>query len=199
MSETEKRMAGDYEIVNSIHIGNKEVVLGIHKDHNCDGRYYCGYCDTNEILELYVDGAVSNNYPAIVKLFGERIVDEAKEVIKQIELEKEIVGDDKELTKSDCTPITYEDNIVDKVVVIDGNILRPEYQRASHQLAYVTGGNGAYANARGRKVFTKSLLNGQENTFYRQDIMGIVDVEKLPKWAKDGYENIIKPKDRGER
>ena len=199
MSETEKRMAGDYEIVNAVHIGNKEVVLGIHKDHDCDQKYYCGYCDTNEILELYVDGAASNNYPAIVKLFGQRIVDEAKEIMRQIELEKEIVGVDNELTKSDCAPITYEENIIDKVVVIDGKILRPEYQRASHQLAYVTGGNGAYANARGRKVFTKSLLNGQENTFYRQDVLGIVDVDKLPKWAKEGYDKIMMPKDRGER
>ena len=199
MSETEKRMAGDYEIVNSVHIGTKEVVLGINKDPNCTAKYYCGYCDTNEILELYVDGAVSDSYPTIVQLFGERIANEAKSIMKQIELEKEIVGDDKELTKADCNPITYEDSIVNKVVVIDSKILRPEYQRSSHQLVYVTGGNGANANARGRKVFTKSLLNGQDNVFYRQDILGIVDVDMLPKWAKDGYENIIKPKDRGER
>ena len=105
----------------------------------------------------------------------------------------------RELTKEDCNPITYEDSIVNKVVVIDSKILRPEYQRSSHQLVYVTGGNGANSNARGRKVFTKSLLNGQDNVFYRQDILGIVDVDKLPKWAKDGYENIVKPKDRGER
>ena len=39
MSETEKRMAGDYEIVNSVHIGTKEVVLGINKDPNCTAKY----------------------------------------------------------------------------------------------------------------------------------------------------------------
>lgn len=198
MSETEKRMAGDYEIINSVHIGEKEVVLGVNKKLN-DGKYYCGYCDSNELLDLYVDGVSSNNYPKIVELFAVRVGDAARDIIRVMEKEKEFVGDDRELTTNDCEPISYEDNLNKKIIVIKGDVLRPEYQRASHQLLYVTGGNGAYPNARGRKIFATSLLDGKDSVFYRQDVLGIVDKDKLPKWAKDGYENIIKPKDRGER
>ena len=119
---------------------------------------------------------------------------------KAIEQERRIVGDDCRLSAEACTyTITSEENILNKVVIVDPKILRPEYQRSSHQLVYVTGGNGAYANARGRKVFTKNLLNGQDNTFYRQDILGVVDMEKLPNWAKDGYVRYVANRDRGER
>ena len=40
MSETEKRMAGDYEIVNSIHIGNKEVGEWINSNVFSPGMLY---------------------------------------------------------------------------------------------------------------------------------------------------------------
>ncbi len=198
MNENGKRMAGVYEIIDSVRIGNSEVVLGVNEELE-SGKYYCGYCDSNELLDLYINGATCDSYPAIVDLYGQRIKEEAEKVIESIKKDKEIVGDDRELKLQDCTPFSYEDNVVNKVVVIKGEILRPEFRRASHQLLYVTGGNGAYANARGRKVFTKSLVDGQSNVFYRQDILGIVDVEKLPKWAKTGYDKIIKEKDRGER
>ena len=200
MSENVKRMAGTYEIINSVHIGSKEIVLGVDKNNTENGKYYCGNCECCEILELFTDGVTSDSYPAIVQVFAERLSAEAKEIMNVINEERKIVGEDRQLSISDCTvPVSSEDNILNKVVVIDGDIMRPEYQRASHQLVYVTGGNGAYANARGRKVFTKSLLNGQENTFYRHDILGIVDVEKLPKWAKEGYEKFVNIKERGER
>ena len=200
MSENEKRMAGDYEIINSVRIGSKEIVLGINRNDAMPGKYYCGNCECNEILELFTDGVASDSYPAIVEAFAERIADEAREVKKIIEQERLIVGDDCRLSAEDCAyTITSEENILNKVVIVDPKILRPEYQRSSHQLVYVTGGNGAYANARGRKVFTKNLLNGQDNTFYRQDILGVVDTEKLPKWAKDGYERYVTNKERGGR
>lgn len=198
MSESEKRMAGSYEIINSVHIGNKEVVLGVNKNAQ-SGKYYCGYCETCEILELFTNGATSDSYPAIVNLFAERISEAAKDIMKVIEKEKEIVGDDKELTIKDCIALSYEDNLLNKVVVIKGDAMRPEYQRASHQLLLVTGGNGAHPNARGRKIFTKRLLDGQDNAFYRQDVLGVADVEKLPEWAKDGYNKAIKSRERGER
>ena len=200
MSENEKRMAGTYEIINSVHIGSKEIVLGVDKNNTENGKYYCGNCECCEILELFTDGVTSDSYPAIVQVFAERLSAEAKEIMNVINEERKIVGEDRQLSISDCTaPVSSKDNILNKVVIIDGDIMRPEYQRVSHQLVYVTGGNGAYANARGRKVFTKSLLNGQEGTFHRQDILGIVDIEKLPKWAKEGYDKIMMPKDRGER
>ena len=199
MSENEKRMAGDYEIINSVRIGSEEIVLGVNDKIQEGGKYYCGYCETNELLDLYVDGASSDSYPAIVKLFSQRINDSAVKIIEEIEKENAIVGDDKTLTVTDCTPVGYDESILNKVIVVNAEYLRPEYQRAPYQLLYVTGGNGANANARGTKVFTTNLLNGKGNVFRRHEVLGIVDVDKLPKWAKDGYEKYVKNKDRGER
>ena len=94
MSENEKRMAGDYEIINSVRIGSEEIVLGVNDKIQEGGKYYCGYCETNELLDLYVDGASSDSYPAIVKLFSQRINDSAVKIIEEIEKENAIVGDD---------------------------------------------------------------------------------------------------------
>lgn len=45
----EKRMAGDYEIIQSIHVGEREIVLG-ENPKDKDGQYYLvAYCDTNEL------------------------------------------------------------------------------------------------------------------------------------------------------
>lgn len=199
MNDNEKRMAGSYEITHSVQIGSKEIVIGVDKTSE-NGKYYCGNCERCEILELFTNGVTSNNYPKIMQIFAERISQAAKEILNIIEAECHIVGDDHELKIDDCSrPISAEDNIHQKIVIIDGNVLRPEFQRAPHQLVYVTGGNGSYPNARGRKVFTKNLLNGQEHVFYRNEILGIVDVDKLPRWAKEGYQRYIANVERGER
>ena len=47
----EKRMAGDYEIIHAIHIGDKEVVFGQSNKSAEAERYMCGYCNANEIFE----------------------------------------------------------------------------------------------------------------------------------------------------
>ena len=40
----EKRMAGDYEIIQSFHIGDQEVVLGENVNAPPEERYMCAYC-----------------------------------------------------------------------------------------------------------------------------------------------------------
>ena len=106
----------------------------------------------------------------------------------------------------DCTPVTWEDAIENKVVVIKGNILRPEFRHANHQLMLCTGGFGAQANARGRTCYCISLFDGRQTSYYRSDVLGVIEPEKLPEWAKEGLAkaNEIReqerkpPKERGE-
>ena len=116
-----------------------------------------------------------------------------------------MVGANGEITKAGCDPFTYEDNLTDKVVVIRGDVLRPEYQRATRQLMLCVGGFGAQPNSRGRTCYCISLYDQRETSFYRQDILGTVDPDNLPDWAKDGLGKAIeqneknkKPKERGE-
>lgn len=69
-----------------------------------------------------------------------------------------------------------------------------------------TGGFGAQANARGRTCYCISLFDGRQTSYYRSDVLGVIEPEKLPEWAKEGLAkaNEIReqerkpPKERGE-
>ena len=113
---------------------------------------------------------------------------------------------DDEITEKDCKPISADDAIEDKVIVIRGNVLRPEFRHASHQLMLCTGGFGAQKNARGRTCYCTSLYGGKQTSFYRGDVLGVIDKRTLPQWAKDGLQKAQEargreknpPKERGE-
>ena len=157
------------------------------------------------MFEKLTDGLVSDGYAEIMKVFAERVAEAAKEIIAEIDKEESVVGNNAEIKKDGCEPFTYEDNLTDKVVVIRGNVLRPEYQRATRQLMLCVGGFGAQPNSRGRTCYCISLYDQCETSFYRQDILGTVDPDNLPDWAKDGLGKAIeqneknkKPKERSE-
>ena len=74
----EKRMAGDYEIIQALHIGDREIVLGENPAGVGDERYMCAVCQKNELLASYTEVMVSDDYPELVKLFGERVAEQAE-------------------------------------------------------------------------------------------------------------------------
>ena len=187
MSE-EKRMIGDYSVLNTMCVGHREIVICEDPKATANERYLCCYVENNSIFERYTDGMVSDDYAEIAKLFGERITAAAVEILKECEREAEQVGDNPELVQSDCEPVSWEDSIENKVVVIKGDILRPEFRRATRQLMLCSGGFGAQANARGRTCFCISLFDGRQTSYYRSDILGVIAPEKLPQWAQTGLE-----------
>ena len=75
-----------------------------------------------------------------------------------------------------------------------------------NKLMLCTGGFGAQANARGRTCYCISLFDGRQTSYYRSDVLGVIEPEKLPEWAKEGLAkaNEIReperkpPKERGE-
>ena len=83
------------------------------------------------------------------------------------------------------------------MVVIDSNVFSPEYQLATHQLMLCTGGFGSYPNARGRTCFCTSLYDGHNVNFYRQDVLGVLDADSLPKWAKPDTKRLASRKKKG--
>lgn len=111
-----------------------------------------------------------------------------------------------EIYTKDCKPISHDDAIEDKIIVIRGNVLRPEFRHASHQLMLCTGGFGAQKNARGRTCYCISLYSGKQTSFYRGDVLGVMDKRSLPEWAKIGLQNALEirqnekshPDERGE-
>ena len=139
-------------------------------------------------------------------MFGQRVADAAEEIIRENERVGKELGTNEEITAEDCNPISSEDSIENKVVVIKGNILRPEFRYANHQLMLCTGGFGAQANARGRTCYCISLYDGRRTSFYRTDFLGVMDEKKLPEWAQRGLEKAKEihaqeknpPKERGD-
>ena len=64
-----KRMAGNYEIINAIHIGDKEIVLGVDMN-NADGYfYYVADYERNDIFEKYDNALVGDSYIELAEVF----------------------------------------------------------------------------------------------------------------------------------
>lgn len=180
----EQRMFGDYFVRAEMRIGKYEIVVCESDKVPAEEKYLCAYVESNGIFERCTECMVSDSYADIVTLYGERITQKAEEMQKIIEKEGKIAGDDSEIVAEQCIPITEEDNLEDKVIVIRGNVLPPEYRRATHQIMLCTGGSGAMPMSRGRTCFCKSLLDSHDTRFYRQDVLGILDENRMPEWAK---------------
>lgn len=185
------RMMNDYEIIHSFYVGEREVIVG--EDKNAEYRYFCGYYETNDIFSRAVDCQMSDDYLEIMQIYCDR----TKE---QVELfrAKQIKGA-KLVTSDMCNPCKSDTDLTKKIVVLKPETLRREYQNGNHQLFYVTGGNGSKPNSRGTKVFGY-YLNGKKETYIRRyEIMGTIEAEKLPEWAKKHINKIMKDKSMEER
>ena len=84
-----------------------------------------------------------------------------------------------------CLPNDHEQNYEGKVVVINPQMLDDEYKSPDWQLFYAAHGNGCRPHAIGRSVSGHFLKDGENNTYWRQDIIGVLDEKHLPDWAKE--------------
>ena len=75
---TEKRMIENYEVISSVHIGDKEIVLAIDENNTYGEKYMTCFAERNELFERYTEGQVSDDYAEIVKIFGSRISNSAE-------------------------------------------------------------------------------------------------------------------------
>lgn len=183
----QKEVIGDYEVLASVHVGEKEVVIG-EKEPNNDGlRFMCGYMERTDIFNLCNECVYSDDYIEIAHLFGSRIK-EVAELFKN--KDKELGIPVTVITEKDCIPDHYSHDINGKVIAIDPKVLKPEFQRADKQLYLVTGGFGASANSRGSAVFCTNLLTGKSTRYERMDVMGEVKPECMPEWAKRKLESM---------
>ncbi len=193
MEQTEKRMAGTYEIIHAMHIGDREIVIGEWNDAPEEERFMCAVCTQNEIFAQYNQVMVSDDFAEIVKLYGMRMTKQAEKTIIDLNYAGLTKEDRRIYTDKDCDPVGQQD-LNGKVVVIRPDVLRREYQQATHQICICTGGFGASPNARGRAVYCRNLLTGREEKFYRSDLMGILPPEKQPEWVQKGVEQYHKRK-----
>ena len=184
--DQEKRMAGDYEIIHALHIGDREIVLGENSSAPEDERYVCAFCQQHEIFINYTEVMVSGDYPELVKLFGERVAEQAEKTRIALNGPKIQGIPNSAITAEDCGQVSYQEDIRGKVVVI-------------RQLQLCTSGSGAYPNSRGTACFCTELYSGQRARFERSDILGVIAPEDLPKWAKHYLELRQAEKERSSR
>lgn len=192
----EKRMAGDYEIFQAISIGTREIVMGESPEASTDERYMCAYCTMNEIFAQYSGVMVSGDYTEMLELFQERVREETEKLREELAQPGRDGIDDKPVTNEGFVPVSYDDELKGKVIVIRPDVLKREYQRATRQYKLCTGGFGASANSRGSACFCTNIYSGQESRFERRDVLGIVPEDQMPDWVKENLNRLEKQRKR---
>lgn len=141
MSE-EKRVFCDYTVEQSIFVGNKEVLLGVDKKNTQEHRFMVCYCSYDNPLGVPwpTEAVGTDDYLEAMQVFLDRV-----------QAQVELVRGEQEKYQFDMTPFTIDDcipddrkqSIVGKVVVINAEPKRYEYQHSAYQLVLADGGNGA--------------------------------------------------------
>ena len=193
MSE-EKRMVGSYEVEQSVFIGEKEVLFGVSKKE--EYPFMVCYCDYNNPLSApwYTEAVGTDDYLEAMELFCDRV--QAQIVLTRSEQEK-FKFDKTPFTAADCSPDKKSESIIGKVVVIDAESKRYEYQHAAYQLVLADGGNGA-SGGRGQAVFGTCLATGERSRWERYDVLGEIRPERMPQWAKEAL-NAIKNQEKAKK
>ena len=198
MHDNEKRMVGDYEVIQAFQFGDREVVLGENLNAPPGELFLCAYAQRNDLFVQYFDAVVSDSYVEIAKLYVDRVVQQTDKTIAEMQY-PHLEGVDRSIiAKEDYEPVYYEDDLRDKIVVIKPEVLRREYRQGPYQLRLCTGGFGASPKSRGNACFCRDLLTGKTSRFERLDIAVIMPMDKLPTWAKKGLE-ICKQRQAVER
>lgn len=174
-----KRMIENFEIIHSIQIGARELVVGVSPEL----EFMCCFCTQDDIAEYYSEAMSSNDYLEIMELYTDRLKGQIAAVQAQrktLHISLDMLG------REHCFPLLDGDDITNKVVAITPTSLRYEYQRADRQLILVTGGSGARSNPRGTAVYGVNVFTDRRSGRWRRgDILGEVRPECLPQWAKD--------------
>lgn len=182
----EVRKAGDYTIIHSLHIGDRDVVLGEDMENQGGQRYMCAFYTSNGLFARYDDVLASDDYPEIVKVYGQRIAEQAEKTRVELFTPKFHGIPNAPLTARDCTPLSHDDDLHDKIIVIKPDVLRREYRMATQQIKLCTGGFGALPHSRGSACYCVDLYSGKESRFERMDVLGILEPDQVPKWAELG-------------
>lgn len=187
MSE-EKQVFCDYTVEQSIFVGSKEVILGVDKQHTQEWRFMVFHCSYDNPLGVSwpTEAIGTDDYLEAMQVFLDRV----QAQVELVRNEQEQYRFDKTLfTAEDCIPDDKGKSIVGKVVVLDTEPKRYEYQHAAYQLVLAESGHGA-TGGRGQAVFGICLATGERGRWERYDVLGEIRPEKTPDWAKEALAKI---------
>lgn len=174
-----KRMIGKFEIIHSLQIGAREVVVGVSPEQ----EFMCCFCTRDQVREYYTEAMGSDDYLEIMELYADRL----KGQIEAVQTQRDTLHIPLTMVREEqCFPVDSETDLTGKAVAIKPSSLPYEYQQADRQLILVTGGGGAHSRSRGSAVFGVNVFTGRRaGQWERRDVMGEVKPEHLPQWAKD--------------
>jgi hypothetical protein len=184
--DNEKRTMDTYVIEQSLFIGDKEVLFGVDKSKEYPYMVcYCSY--DNPLSAPWATEAIgTDDYLEAMTVFTDRV----KSQIEQTRAEQAKFGFDMTpFTMAQCIPDDKGKSIVGKVVAINAEPKRYEYQHAAYQLVLADGGNGALGG-RGQAVFGTSLADGHRARWERFDVLGEIKAACMPDWAKENLAKI---------
>ena len=181
-----------YTVIHSFFVGEKNVIVA--ENLKADYRYVCAYLEENEYFSQFTDCLLSNDYIEIMELYCDR----AKEQV--VKCKEQSLGDKTVITPEMCRTLNDGETYKGKVVALKTESLRREYGNAENQLFYAASGNGLNPNGLGTKIFGYNLANKAHHNIRNYDVLGVVDKDKLPEWAKPKLTEIKKEiKEKEER
>ncbi|MEK4045159.1 hypothetical protein NSU18_16025 [Paenibacillus sp. FSL H8-0048] len=186
----EKRVVKGYEVVQAIEIGKVEVILAVAEQQN--KPYLVCYCTRQNLLsmEQYYGAESGNDYLMAMQDFTERIQDEVAALQQE---RANLLLDMPVLTANECYALTSEANFENELLAIRPERLRPEYRAAHHQLVVAIGGFGMSPHSRGRTVYVRNVYSGKEQRWNRDDMLGSVKPEHIPRWVQQRLEQQQAP------
>ena len=179
----EIRKAGDYTVIQSMKIGENELVLAENMNA-ADGNFYItANFESNEIFERYVDVVYSCDYVSVAAVFAQRLSDEIKRLqVGRCDMCMNI------LNENDCIPVGNE-TLTGKIIALKPDILSPEYRNEHYQIMRCTGGNVARADGLGTSIFCTELYTDENVKYRRASVLGILKEDCYPAWLTDILEN----------
>ena len=116
MSE-EKRKLGNYEVVNSIYIGDKEVVFGVDKSDKYP--FLVSYCDYHNPFGVpwATESVGCDDYLEAMGIFIQRVQSQIEQTKSEL---SKFAFDNTVFTKDHCIPDKRSSSIVGKVVLTVG-------------------------------------------------------------------------------
>jgi hypothetical protein len=179
-----------YQDINRVRINNGEVILA--ENLRAELRYLVMEKRFTESYNASGDNVLSigytNDYLEAMIEFAEKVQQNVDCVKTRRETLQSLYGvEPLTLTAAHCVQDGLADGLKGKLIILKPEALDPEEHTADHQLRICTGGLGSQPGAFEGAVFSKDLFYGSETCYERNDILGVANINRLPKWAKTKY------------
>ncbi len=107
-----------------MHIGDREIVVGENQADEQGLPYLVAYYESNAILGRYYDAIGSDDFTEIMEIYGQRVMEQAQKTRVELSTPKVQGIDNSPITAERCKPISYDDDLNGKVIVIKPEVLR---------------------------------------------------------------------------